>query len=265
MNLVELHNVSKKFGQKTAVDNLSLNVQAGQIYAFLGPNGAGKTTTIKMIVGLLRPDSGSVRVCGYDISRDGRLARGFLAYVPDQPFIYEKLTGREFLEFVGRMYGMTQREIDEGIAQLGAELGLGEWLDTYAEGYSHGMKQRVVLTAALLHRPRVLVIDEPMVGLDPITVAAVKRLFRRMRDAGGAVFLSTHTLETAEDLADRIGIIDRGRLIAEGTLEDLKQQAGSRGRLEELFIKLLQETAGQGRSVNGRPVADPDGKAESAG
>jgi len=244
MALIELERVTKRFGRQVAVHDLSLRIEPGQLYAFLGPNGAGKTTTLKMIVGLLRPDEGLVRVCGYDMARDGRLANALLAFVPDEPFLYEKLSGREFLQFVGRMYRMERGQIARRLDQLSGPLGLGDWLDAYAESYSHGMKQRVVLAAALLHQPRVLVVDEPMVGLDPITARAVKELFRQVRDAGGAVFLSTHTLETAEDLADRIGIIDRARLIAEGSLAELKTMTGQDGRLEEVFLRLLEDAAG---------------------
>lgn len=239
MSLIHLDHVTKRFNRHAAVDDLSLRVAAGEIYAFLGPNGAGKTTTIKMMVGLLKPDAGAVRVCGDDMTLDGRAAKRRLAYVPDQPFLYDKLTGREFLDFVGRMYGMDGPAIRRQVARLSECLDLGGWLDQYSESYSHGMKQRVVLTSALLHEPCVLIVDEPMIGLDPVTSRAVKGLFAEVRKRGGAVFLSTHTLDTAEDLADRIGIIHHGRLIAEGTLADLKALTGRHDRLEEIFFQLL--------------------------
>jgi len=239
MAMIEVNGVTKRFAGKVAVEDLSLRIAPGEIYAFLGPNGAGKTTTIKMMVGLLKPDAGTIRVCGQAMGLDGRTAKAQIAYVPDQPFLYEKLTGREFLQFVGRMYNMTDGRIREQIARLSERLALGEWLDQYSESYSHGMKQRVVLAAALLHEPKVLIVDEPMVGLDPITTRVVKGLFREVRDAGGAVFLSTHTLDTAEDLADRIGIINQARLVVEGTLAELKSRTGPDDRLEEIFVKVL--------------------------
>ncbi len=243
MALIEFDRVTKRYNRTVAVDDLTLRIEPGEIYAFLGPNGAGKTTTIKMMVGLLRPDAGSVHVCGHAMGLNGKQAKARIAYVPDQPFLYDKLTGREFLEFVGRMYGMGLREIRQRGAMLGERLGLGDWLDQYSESYSHGMKQRVVLASAMLHSPSVLIVDEPMVGLDPVTMRAVKGLFRDVRNEGGAVFLSTHTLDTAEDLADRIGIINRSRMVAEGTLAQLQARTGRDDRLEEIFLTLLEEGA----------------------
>ena len=242
MALIEVSHVTKRFNHHVAVDDLSLRVEPGEIYAFLGPNGAGKTTTIKMMVGLLKPDGGTVRVCGHAMGLDGRAAKAQIAYVPDQPFLYDKLTGREFLQFVGRMYSMGASRITERIAVLSRRLDLGDWLDQYSESYSHGMKQRVVLTSAMLHEPKVLIVDEPMIGLDPITSRAVKDLFRDVRRAGGAVFLSTHTLDTAEDLADRIGIISKAHLVVEGTLAELQSRTGQGDRLEEVFLKVLGES-----------------------
>lgn len=239
MASIDLNHVTKRFNQKVAVNDLTLQVEPGEIYAFLGPNGAGKTTTIKMMVGLLKPEQGQVRLSGHDMSVDGQLAKAKLAYVPDQPFLYDKLTGREFLQFVGRMYSMRDEKVRSQVGRLSQRLDLGDWLDNFSESYSHGMKQRVVLTAALLHEPSVLIVDEPMVGLDPITSRSVKQLFDEVRQAGGTVFLSTHTLDTAEDLADRIGIIHHGRLIAEGTLEELKRKTGQDDRLEDVFLKLV--------------------------
>ncbi len=240
MASIDLQHVTKRFNRHVAVNDLTLRVEPGEIYAFLGPNGAGKTTTIKMMVGLLRPDDGRVQVCGHNMTLDGKVAKAQLAYVPDQPFLYDKLTGREFLGFVGRMYGMSAEAIRRQTGGLARQLDLGDWLDQYSESYSHGMKQRVVLTAALLHEPRVLIVDEPMIGLDPITGRAVKRLFRQVRESGGSVFLSTHTLDTAEDLADRIGIIHHGKLVAEGTLAELKQKTGQDDRLEDVFLKMVE-------------------------
>jgi ABC-2 type transport system ATP-binding protein len=238
-----LSGVRKSYGRNVAVDDLSLEVRRGEIFAFLGPNGAGKTTTIKMIVGLLLPDEGTVQVCGHHIGSNGLAAKAMLAYVPDQPFIYEKLTGREFLFFVAEMYGLSPQRRDAVLEKLIARLEIGDYLDQLTDGYSHGMKQRVVLAAALLHEPLALIIDEPMVGLDPKTVRAVKELFIEHARAGGTVFMSTHTLEMAEAVADRIAIIRRGKLLACGTLAELKARAAQQHSLEEIFLQLTETPA----------------------
>jgi len=238
---VELHAVSKRFGHFKAVDALSLQVQAGELFAFLGPNGAGKTTTIKMIAGLLTADEGLVHICGHPMGRDGREAKAQLAYVPDQPFLYDKLTGREFLEFVGQMYGLEPDVIKKRSCELIDRLQIAPFLDQLAESYSHGMKQRTVLAAALLHEPAVLVIDEPMVGLDPKTVRTVKDLMNEITRSGRTVFMSTHTLGVAEAVADRIGIIHHGKLVAVGTLNELRQHAEQNASLEDIFLKLTND------------------------
>lgn len=237
-NAIALHEVTKRYGTFTAVDNLTLEVPEGELFAFLGPNGAGKTTTIKLIAGLLLPDLGSVHVCGHRMGIDGRPAKAQLAYLPDQPFLYEKLTGREFLDFVAQMYELDRETFQARLDELTRRLEMGEFLDQLTESYSHGMKQRTALAAALLHRPRVLVIDEPMVGLDPRTVRNVKNLMRESVRDGNAVFMSTHTLEVAEAVADRIGIINRGRLVAVGTLAELRAEAAENATLEDIFLGL---------------------------
>lgn len=237
---IAIENVTKYFGRKLAVDELSLHIRRGELFAFLGPNGAGKTTTIKMIVGLLQPTTGQVRVCGYALGSNGVAAKSKLAYVPDQPFIYEKLTGREFLYFVAEIYGMSAAGRDRVLSSLVPRLGLGDFLDQLTETYSHGMKQRVVLGAALLHEPEVLIIDEPMVGLDPRTVRSVKDLFIEHTRKGGTVFMSTHTLEVAEAVADRIGIINRGNLLAVGTMNELRAQARREHTLEDIFLQVTE-------------------------
>ena len=237
-NAILVSRVSKSYGRTLAVRDLSLCVRRGELFAFLGPNGAGKTTTIKLIVGLLRADAGEVHVCGHEMGSNGLAAKAQLAYVPDQPFMYEKLTGREFLHFVSEMYGLSAVRRDTVMEALVQRLDLGEFLDQLTESYSHGMKQRVVLAAALLHEPAVLVIDEPMVGLDPRTIRVVKNLFKEHTQKGGTVFMSTHTLDIAESVADRIGIINRGELIALGTLTELRAQAERRQSLEEIFLRL---------------------------
>jgi ABC-2 type transport system ATP-binding protein len=240
--MIELIEVTKSFGTKLAVDRLSLHVQAGELLAFLGPNGAGKTTTIKIICGLLHPSSGSVRIAGHDVTRDGRDARHLLSYVPDQPYLYEKLTGREFLQFVIDMYGI---EPSRGARRCDELVGLFEmdsYIDSLTESYSHGMKQRVVFAAALLRDPQVLIVDEPMVGLDPKSARLVKDLLRARTAAGATVFMSTHTLDVAEQVADRIAIIERGRLVSCGTLAELRTSLRMDGPLEELFLRITGES-----------------------
>jgi len=238
---IRIDHVTKRFGETLAVNDLTLSVQPGELFAFLGPNGAGKTTTIKMIAGLLTPDAGRIEVCGYPMGRDGQLAKAQLAYVPDLPFLYDKLTGREFIDFVGAMYGLAPTEIAARRERLARRLGMGGFLDQLTETYSHGMKQKTVLAAALLHEPRVLVIDEPMVGLDPRTVRTVKDLFLELKAGGAAVFMSTHTLEVAEAVADRIGIIHHGRLVAHGTLGEIRAEAMRSGTLEEIFLAVTAD------------------------
>jgi ABC-2 type transport system ATP-binding protein len=238
---IHLESVTKSYGRKVAVKDLTLAVPRGELFAFVGPNGAGKTTTIKMIAGLLRPHQGTIHVCGYRVGADGLPAKVHLAYVPDQPFLYEKLTGREFLYFVAEMYGVCPAERDLRLEQLDAQLDLKPFLDQLTESYSHGMKQRTVLAAALLHDPQVLVVDEPMVGLDPRSVRTVKDLFVDRARQGRAVFMSTHTLGVAEAVADRIGIIHNGELRAIGTLDELQRQAAGGADLEDIFLKLTEE------------------------
>jgi len=237
---IALAGVSKSYGRTPAVRDLSLQIPRGELFAFLGPNGAGKTTTIKMIVGLLKPDAGVLAVCGWTMRGNGMAAKAQIAYVPDQPFLYDKLTGREFLYFVAEMYGLSARQRDAKLDKLLRRLDIREFFDQLTESYSHGMKQKVVLAAALLHDPAVLVIDEPMVGLDPRTIRAVKNLFVEHTRAGGTIFMSTHILDIAEDVADRIGIIHEGRLIALGTLDGLRARAEREQSLEEIFLELTE-------------------------
>jgi ABC-2 type transport system ATP-binding protein len=241
--MIELLNVTKKYGNKVAVDNLSLRVEPGELFAFLGPNGAGKTTTIKLICGLLFPSAGNVRVGGFDVQREGLQARRLLSYVPDEPFVYERLTGREFLQFIADMYGLTRAHAAGRIQAMIEAFDMREFVDDLALHYSHGMRQRTVFAAALLHEPRVLVADEPTVGLDPRSIRWLKDLLREQTKRGTTVFLSTHTLDVAEELADRIGIMDRGRLISLGSLATLRKQAAVDGSLEKLFLTLTEATA----------------------
>jgi ABC-2 type transport system ATP-binding protein len=240
---VEINDVTKSFGEKVAVQNLSLSLHAREVFAFLGPNGAGKTTTLKATTGLLRPDTGSVAVCGLSMERQAQQAKQYLAYVPDQPFVYDKLTGREFIRFTYEMYGVADALAAARLAELSRRLDMNGFLDQLCETYSHGMKQKVALAAALIHAPRVLIVDEPTVGLDPRTARITKDIFRQLADDGGTVFMSTHTLDVAEQLADRIGIIHHGRLVALGTLAELQEQAALDGRLEDVFLRLTEEPA----------------------
>lgn len=237
--MIEFENVTRTYDRKVAVDGLNLSVPRGQLFAFLGPNGAGKTTSIKMLVGLLRPSSGHVRLGGFDLTTDSRRACRLLGYVPDVPFLYDKLTGREFLHFIAGMHGLDERAAVERVNREMAHFELGEFIDELAETYSHGMKQRLVFAAAMLHDPEVLVIDEPLVGLDPRSSRLVKDLLRQRADRGAAVFMSTHLLDVAEEIADRIGIVDRGRLLCTGTLEELQRSLSQRETsLEQLFLEV---------------------------
>jgi ABC-2 type transport system ATP-binding protein len=238
--MIRLQEVSKYFGAKCAVRNLSLAVEPGEIFAFLGPNGAGKTTTIKMIVGLLRPTAGSVAVCGYDIATQGVLAKELMSYVPDQPYLYDKLTGREFLRFIADLYKLPGDVAEFKVQQMVDLFELGEFVDQLTESYSHGMKQRVVMASAMLHDPRVIVIDEPTVGLDPRGMRLVKNIFRQKAREGTTIFMSTHTLGVAEELSDRIGIIDRGDLVALGTVDELRERSRVEGRLEDVFLAITE-------------------------
>jgi ABC-2 type transport system ATP-binding protein len=246
--MIEFENVTRTYGQKVAVDSLNLTISQGQLFAFLGPNGAGKTTTIKMLVGLLRPTSGSVRVCGCHAAHQTREAMRFVGYVPDQPFLYDKLSGREFLRFVGQLRGLPEDGIARRIDGMTELFDLAGFVDDLAETYSHGMKQRLVFAAAMLHEPPVLVLDEPVVGLDPKSVRLVKDLLQQRAAEGTTIFMSTHTLALAEEIADRIGIVDHGRIGFLGTLNELRSTLASHDTsLEQLFLKLTTETTESGQ------------------
>jgi len=259
--IVELSEVSKRFGAKQAVYPLSLKLYAGEVFAFLGPNGAGKTTTLKMTTGLLRSDTGRVRVCGLPMHTHGREAKNFIAYVPDLPFLYDKLTGREFIDFSRDMYGVSRARAAERLSEMTERLDMAPFLDQLTESYSHGMKQKVALAAALIHGPRLLVVDEPIVGLDPRTIRVIKDIFREIAAAGGTVFMSTHTLDVAETIADRIGVILGGRMIALGTLAELQASAaGGAARLEEIFLRL---TGSDGNHHASAGAAAPGGVEET--
>lgn len=249
--MIELTNLRREYDQKVALHDLSLSVKDGEVFAFLGPNGAGKTTTIKIVTGLLRPTSGRAVVAGYDLATQGLQARSLMSYVPDEPYLYDKLTAREFLRMMAQLYGMTADRTEQRIAEMVRRFELEDFLDNLTESYSHGMKQRTVIAAALLHEPRLLVVDEPMVGLDPKSARTVKDTLKELsREKGVTIFMSTHTLSVAEEVADRIGILRQGRLVALGTLDEIKQ-AHSHGdgkeRLEDLFLDLTASESGGGR------------------
>src|SRR5438270_5685067 len=239
--MIELDHVTKKYGSKTAVLDLSLAIGRGELFAFLGPNGAGKTTTITIMCGLLCPTAGRVAIGGLDLASHGKEARQLISYVPDQPFLYEKLTGREVLQFVAQMYGMPPARARDRMEYMIELFSLRDFVDDLTQNYSHGMRQRTVFAAALLHEPEVLIVDEPTVGLDPRSVRLLKDLLRREAQRGVTVFLSTHSLDIAQELANRIGVIGQGRLIGCGTLDTLRKQAASDGSLEEVFLKLTEE------------------------
>jgi ABC-2 type transport system ATP-binding protein len=236
--LIETKNLVKLFGDKAAVNNISFDVRGGEVFGFLGPNGAGKTTTIKMIVGLLQPTSGNVKVAGYDVQTQPMQAKATSGYVPDTPNLYMKLSAREFLRFVGDLYEMKRAKAEERIDELLKLFDLTDVRDDLIDSYSHGMKQKTALAAALIHDPKVLVLDEPTVGLDPKSARLIKDILRQLADRGAAVFLSTHILEIAERMCDRIGIIDHGNLVAVGTMDELRSMGKSGSSLEDIFLAL---------------------------
>jgi ABC-2 type transport system ATP-binding protein len=239
--MIELNNLTKLYRGFRAVDNLNLRIGKGIVFGFLGPNGAGKTTTIKMMAGVLKPTAGQVVIDGIDIARDPSEAKRRVGFVPDQPFVYEKLTGREFLQFVAGLYGLNHSQsLNGNITELLELFELSHWSDELIESFSHGMKQRLVMCAALLHDPEVIVVDEPMVGLDPKGARLVKDIFRRQAQKGRTIFMSTHSLEVAQEVCQEIAIIQAGKIIATGTAEDLKRQAGVDGTLENIFLKLTE-------------------------
>jgi len=239
--MIRTENLTKRFGETLAVDRLSLEIAPGEIFAFIGPNGAGKTTTIKMLTGLIAPSAGRALIGGHDIQKEPVEAKRLIGYIPDIPFLYERLTGSEFLSFVAGMYGLPEKETPGLIERELERLDLADLSGTLIESYSHGYRQRLVFAAAFLHRPRVLIIDEPMVGLDPRSARLIKDLLRERARAGETVFMSTHTLSVAEELAHRVGIIHNGAVVACGNLDELRQQSGVRGKLEEIFLKITEE------------------------
>jgi len=236
--MILVENLTKRFEDVFAVRDLDLSIPAGEVFAFLGPNGAGKTTTIKILTGLIRPTQGRAVLGGFDIQKNAFEAKKLIGYIPDHPYVYEKLTGREFFTFIGDLFGVPKELREEKFEHYFKLFGLLGATDKLIQNYSHGMRQKLVMSVSLMHDPSIIVVDEPMVGLDPQSALVVKRLFREKAREGAAVFLSTHTLSVAEEVADRIGLINRGKLIFLGTLEEMRKTTQKDGNLEELFLEL---------------------------
>ncbi len=245
--MIRLEAVEKRYGSFQALQPLDLHVHAGEVFGFLGPNGAGKTTTIRMLAGVLTPTSGRILIDGIDIVEEPVESKRRVGYIPDRPYLYDKLTAREFLQFVGGIYGMDPARTAERGDMLLADNDLLVRADELIEAYSHGMKQRLVLSAALLHEPRVLIVDEPMVGLDPHGARRIKERFREVADSGRTVFLSTHSLDTAQEVCDRVGILYKGRLVALGAVDELLSGHDSTD-LEQVFMQITEEEAGAARA-----------------
>ena len=237
--MIRLEGLTKRYGNFVAVDNIDLHVSKGSIFGFLGPNGAGKTTTLRIIAGIMRPTKGRITLGGDDVVDNPMAAKRRLGFIPDRPFVYEKLTGAEFLRFVAGLYQQEGEIVERRIDELLDVFELTPWKNELVESYSHGMRQKLIISSALIHRPEVIVVDEPMVGLDPKAARLLKDIFRQFVDRGGTVLMSTHTLEVAEAMCQRIAIIQQGKIVAQGTMEELrKQTAAGNASLEDLFLKL---------------------------
>jgi ABC-2 type transport system ATP-binding protein len=245
--MIRLENLTKLYGSFVAVDDLTLHVPRGVLYGFLGPNGAGKTTTLRMIAGILRPSQGRVLIGGDDVQGAPLAAKQRLGFIPDRPFVYDKLTGVEFLRFVAGLYGQEGELVERRIAELLEVFELTSWKDELLEAYSHGMRQKLIISSALIHRPECIVVDEPMVGLDPKGARLLKDILGEFVRRGGTVLMSTHTLEVAEAMCDRVAIIQHGRIVAQGTIAELRTQtAAGSASLEDLFLRLTGGTVGRG-------------------
>ena len=236
--MINIKNLTKHYGNLTAVSALSLNIPAGECFGFLGPNGAGKTTTIKLLAGLLKPNEGTIEIGGYDVQRDPQKVKGIIGYIPDKPFIYEKLTGGEFLDFIAELYQVNEDFVKEKMEELLNLFAIKDFENELVESYSHGMRQKLVITAALIHNPKVIIVDEPMVGLDPKGMRQVKEMFKQLTKSGVTIFMSTHTMPVAQEMCHRIGIINKGKLIALGNMNDLQKQAQVSSGLEDVFLQL---------------------------
>lgn len=239
--MIEIKGLSKTYGTVRAVDRLDLNVPKGELFCFLGPNGAGKTTTIKMLTGLVQPDEGSVRIAGVDALQHPTEAKARIGYIPDMPYLYERLTPIELLHFIADLYDVPAEARDRALNQTFEDFGLGPYRRSLVGDLSHGLRQRLIYVATFLHSPEVMFIDEPLVGLDPYTIRMIKDLLKAKTRAGMTIFLTTHILAVAEEIADRIGIIAKGRLIALGSLEEILTQARERTTLEDVFLELTAD------------------------
>ncbi|MCB9744762.1 MAG: ABC transporter ATP-binding protein [Alphaproteobacteria bacterium] len=240
--MIRTEGIAKRYAGFQALQPLDLEVEDGEVFGFLGPNGAGKTTTIRILSGVLPPSEGRVFIDGVDMAVDPVSAKSRIGFIPDRPYLYEKLTAREMLAFIGGLYGMSEADIRAKGDALLEFHGLGEFADRLIEGFSHGMKQRLTLSAALLHEPRLLIVDEPMVGLDPKGHKQIKDVFRQIAASGRTVFLSTHSLDVAQEVCDRLAIIHKGRIVAKGTYEELRARRGpDAADLEEVFLRILDE------------------------
>ncbi len=241
--MITFEGVTKRYGSRTALSNLSFQVKKGEFFGYLGPNGAGKTTSIKSMIGLVRPEEGRIRVNGIDVARDPVAVRSLIGFVPDSPFMYGKLSGREFLRFVGGLYHMKRDDLERRIEWLCDIFEMHGWVDRRTEEYSHGMKQKTVMSAAFIHRPELIVVDEPTVGLDPPSARLLKDILTLMQKSGVTIFMSSHDLSVVQELCERMAIIHNGTIVAEGTLDDLRQKAEMEGgNLESLFFKLTDKT-----------------------
>ncbi|HUT55532.1 MAG TPA: ABC transporter ATP-binding protein [bacterium] len=239
--MIQTIDLCKDYGKFRAVDRVNLLVRPGEIFGFLGPNGAGKTTTIRMLIGLLRPTSGRVIIDGHDLDKEPVAAKSVVGFIPDRPYLYEKLTGEEFLKFMAGLYGVDGNGVASRITDLLRFFDLTDWRRELIESYSHGMKQRLVMASALIHQPKAIIVDEPMVGLDPRGAKLLKEAFKKLASEGVAIFMSTHTLEIAEQMCDRLAIINEARIIAEGTVEELRRRAEEKdgAHLEDIFLSLV--------------------------
>ena len=242
--MIELKDLTKKYGNFQAVNDLNLSIKKGEVFGFIGPNGAGKTTTIKMMGGILEPTNGTVTIAGVSMQEEPETAKSKIGFIPDRPYLYEKLTGMEFLRFTADLYGVSNGAFHETAINVLTNFSLADWADELVESYSHGMKQRLIMSAALIHDPEVIIVDEPMVGLDPAAIKMVKGLFRKLARQGVTIFMSTHTLKVAEETCDRIGVINKGRLIAMGTTKELQREANvSEADLERVFLNLTNNVS----------------------
>ncbi|NQT64282.1 MAG: ABC transporter ATP-binding protein [Candidatus Marinimicrobia bacterium] len=239
--MIKIENLSKQFATTLAVNKLDLHIEKGELFSFLGPNGAGKTTTIKMMVGLMTPTEGTIHMGGFNVEKEPQKAKFITGYVPDSAFLYQHLSGLELLMMVGQLYSMDNKAIQNELNGLSERLFMKEWIGDRISGYSQGMKQRLAFASAFLHSPEILIIDEPMVGLDPKTARIIKDMLKERSQSGVTAFISTHNLNVAEELSDRIAIINRGKLLGLGTVDSFESVSGEQENLEERFLRIVEE------------------------